>query len=481
MGLISNTKWVGFSQGFKIIVQLLNIVVLARMIPPQEYGLMAMALVVVNLATLVRDLGTSAAIIQRKELQDKTINAVFWLNIFMGLGVCLVVVLISPVVSSFFNQDKLVLILCLLSLSFPLGSSSAAHLALLERQSQFKKVAFIEITSSLFSFVVAVTLAVMGYGVMSLVAQVIVLNLMSTIQLWLASSWRPSFAHIWDKAELKSIFGFSANLTAFNFINYFSRNADSMIIGHYFSSLILGAYSLAYRIMLFPLQSLTFVASRALFPVLSRYQDEPEKIREVYYNVLYYILLLVVPLMMGIAILSKEFVLIVFGDKWALTATILVWLAPTAIIQSILSTSGTLFMSKGRTDTLMILGLLGAILQVSAFMIGSRYDIVTFSQLYFIANILNFIPVIVCVRSLIGFSLIAFFKRILPILVSGALMVGLVYWIKTALGHALSTEWVLAISILCGMASYTVAILLVDKSLRMTIAGIVRRKKKALI
>lgn len=417
MGILSNTKWVAVSQLFKIGVQLLNIVVLARLIPPSEYGLMAMALVVTNFATLVRDLGTSAAIIQRKDLSNRTINAIFWLNVSMGVGIGVIIVILSPFISFLFHQEKLITVLCLLAISFPLASSSSSHLALLERDSKFRSIAFIEITSSATAVILAITLAYMNWGVYSLVIQAITLACMSTFQLWYKSKWRPNVSKIFDFDEIKGLLGFSGNLTLFNFINYFSRNADSMIIGHYMSSAILGAYSLAYRVMLFPIQNLTFVITRALFPVFSTYQEDNIKLKETYLNTLYYILMLVLPLMIGLMALNEPFVKLVFGDKWNQTAFILSWLAPTGIIQAVLSTSGTIFMAKAKTNMLMKLGIIGAILQVGAFIIGAHFDIITFAKLYFFANVINFFPVMLSVMYCINGNLIDLFKKIYPLLI----------------------------------------------------------------
>ncbi|MDQ2567892.1 MOP flippase family protein, partial [Klebsiella michiganensis] len=423
MGLLSNTKWVALSQGIKVGVQLLNIVVLARLIPPAEYGLMAMALVVTNFAGLVRDLGTAAAIIQKKNLQERTVNAIFWLNVCMGITIAIIIVLSSPVISMVFHEQRLVMVLCLLSISFPLASTASAHLALLEKKSRFKEIAFIEISSSVVAVSTAIILAYVGFGVYSLVFQSILLSLMSTIQFWFKSEWRPNTKTIIDIPEIKKLIGFSGNLTIFNFINYFSRNADSIIIGHFLSSAILGAYSLAYRIMLFPVQNMTFVASRALYPVFSEYQDDNEKLKRTYYSTLYYILFLVFPLMTGLAILSKPFINLVFGDKWILTASILTWLAPTGIIQAVLSTSGTIFMAKGKTYTLMKLGILGMVLQVSSFILGVQFDIVTFAKFYFIANVLNFIPVMWCVLNILDGSLGEFFLKIYKLILATVLMI----------------------------------------------------------
>lgn len=423
MSLISNAKWNSISQLFKIGIQLVNVVYLAKIIPPNEYGIMAMALVILNLGILLRDLGTSAAIIQKKTLNHNLINTVFWLNTLMGCGLAIITCLASPLIAKVYNQPELIPVLIMLSITFPLSSCAAAHLALMERESHFKKVSMIEVSSALVSVIFAVVLANMGYGVYSLVVQAIVLSLMSAIQFWRASTWRPSFKNMIDIDEIKGIIGFSANLSLFNFINYFSRNADNFMIGKYMSATILGCYSLAYRIMLFPLQSLTFIVTRSLYPVLSQHQDDTKKISQTYLNCVFVIVLITAPLMSGLAILSTPFIILLFGHQWILTASILKWLAPTAIIQSVLSTSGSVFMAKGRTDMLMKLGILSAFLQVGSFIIGVNFDITTFAMLYFAANIINFFPAMYWLLKIMEEKLSSLFKKITPVILSTIIMV----------------------------------------------------------
>ncbi|PLM81305.1 flippase, partial [Klebsiella variicola] len=213
---LKNAQWNMLSQFFKMLVQLINVIYLAKIIPPAEYGIMAMALVIINLGILLRDLGTSAAIIQKKSLSQDLVNTVFWLNSFMGLALAIIVAVSAPFVSSFYGQVKLFPVLILLSITFPLSSCAATHLALLERESRFKTISFIEVSSSIIAVIVAITMANMGFGVFSLVGQAIILNLMSAIQFWRASKWRPYFKRFINLDELRSIFGFSANLSLFN-------------------------------------------------------------------------------------------------------------------------------------------------------------------------------------------------------------------------------------------------------------------------
>lgn len=423
MNVISNAKWNAFSQFFKMSVQIINLFYLAKIIPPAEYGIMAMAVVVMNLGILLRDLGTSAAIIQKKDISCQVINSIFWLNLFIGIALSLIIIVSAPIISIFYAEKKLLGVLLLLSITFPLSSSAATHLALLERDSKFKLVSMVEVVSSLLSLIVAVVMANLGFGVYSLVAQAITLSLISAILFWVFSDWRPSAKKLVCFDDIKQVLGFSANLSLFNLINYFSRNADSLLIGKYMSAFILGSYNLAYRIMLFPLQSLSFVATRSLYPILSHHQNDIDKLRGTYINSVFFILLISAPLMSGIAVLSESFVYIFFGSKWYVTASVLKWLAPTGIIQSILSTTGAVFMAKGRTDVLMKLGLIGALLQVGAFIVGVQFSIEIFAILYLVANIINFFPVMLALFNLISYRFWDFFIKIYPIIISTIVMI----------------------------------------------------------
>lgn len=458
MNLLSNAKWNTFSQLFKILVQVINLTYLVKIIAPSEYGIMAMAMVVSNLGFLLRDLGTSAAIIQRKEINNNLLNTVFWLNLVMGIAICFVISASSPLISNFYGQPKLVSVLILLSFTFPLSSCAATHLALLERKSRFKEISKIEILSAGLSLIVAIFFASRGFGVYSLVAQAIVVNLCSAIQFWIVSDWRPSFNNFFDKLEFKKIFGFTANLSFFNVINYLSRNADSFIIGKFMSASILGAYSLAYRVMLFPLQSITFVASRSLYPILSKLQDDVDEFKSLYFKCVFFILMITMPLMSGLAYYSQPFVLLIFGKKWGLTSSILQILAPTAIIQSVLSTTGSVFMARGRADVLMKLGVIGAILQVGGFIIGVNYSIQIFSAIYLFANILNFLPVFYCLLKILNGTFSEFFKTISPIIFSTILILVTIMVISNffpLIQSVTSLYELIALSIFCAFVYFS--------------------------
>lgn len=390
MSLSNNIKWVAFSKVIQIALQLISLTVLSRLLDPSEYGLMAMATVVTNFTLIVRDLGTAAAIIQRKELDQTVKSTVFWLNMIMGISIAIIIMGSSPLIAHLFNETALVPVLLCLAVSFPLASLGTVQQALLERESYFQKVAIIEITSSALALMVALSMAYKGFGVYSLVGQTITTCTLSTLLLWRSAHWRPSL--IFAKNQLRQLLGFSGNLTAFNLINYFSRNSDAMIIGYYFSAAVLGAYTLSYRVMLFPMQSLTSVVSRSIYPIMSRKQDEPTQIKAMYLRVLSIIASVSAPMMAGLVVLREPFVAITFGEQWGLVSSILLWLAPTGFIQSLVSTTGSVFMANGKTNLLMRLGIFSGLLFVSSFVIGGQYDVQALALLYLIANLINAIP-----------------------------------------------------------------------------------------
>ncbi|MDF7670366.1 MOP flippase family protein [Orbaceae bacterium ESL0721] len=472
---MNNIKWVSLSQLSKIVSQVISMVVLSRLIAPDQFGVMAIAMVVVTFSSLFRDLGTSSAVIQRDKLSQPLLSAILGLNLIAASVIMLLIISFSPLIAAFFSQSELISVLSILALSFPIMSFGSIQLALFERESQFKVVGLIEISASLISLILSIIAASLHWGVYSLVVLNMASSLISTTLLWLMSSWRPALNHLFSLQEIKKIFSFSSHLTLFNFINYFARNADSMIIGKVFGAAILGAYSLAYRIMLFPLQSMTFIISRSLFPIMSRNQDNNDELRVVYLKVVSFIFFIVCPLMTGLAILRDPFVYVLFGTNWHLTSDILLWLAPTAIIQAVVSSIGPVLMAKGKTKKLFYLGVLGMILQVGAFLIGSQYDVVLLAKLYFIANIINAILPIWLVMKLLAYPVKNFlFLFVKPLLCNLSMFICLKIALTTPFFSSITYYWFgLLVLITIGIFTYALSALFLCKQEIRTIMRLV--------
>lgn len=463
MSAMSNARWLTLSQASRIILQLVSLFILSRLLQPSEYGLLAMATVATNFAFLLRDMGTAAAVVQKENLTEETTSTVFWLNVGMGIFLTLALIIASPFLARYFRIDRLAPVLCLLSIVFPITSASAVHQSLLERRSGFKALARIEIVSSVVGLTVAVILAYLGFGVYSLVWNTLASAICSSLQLWATSPWRPK--KIWDKVELRSLWGFSGNLTGFNFINFFARNADSMVIGRVLGSVQLGIYSQAYKVMMFPLQSMSYVAGRALFPVMSRQQGERDKMAQLYFRSLRLIATLTAPMMAGLWLLREPFVAIALGKHWAQVPIILAWLAPVGFLQSMITTTGSVFMSTGRTDLMMRLGLLGSILQVGSFFVGVNWGIEGVACCYLIANILNGIPHFYFATKELHSNLMRLFLELWQPVAFSLLMLAALYPLYIFLLRAdCSSQIVFIVVALTGAVIYSALTLLFSKS-----------------
>jgi PST family polysaccharide transporter len=420
---VSNARWIAVSRVVSVGVQLLSVMWLARLLTPVDYGVVAMALIVTNFANLVRDMGTGQALIQKEDLNQETILTAFWFTLGLGAVLGILVVALAPLMAFAFEAPAVTGVLWVLAATFPLLGSTAVNKALLERASRFPLLARVEAVSAVTGLAAGVSAAYLGAGPYSLALNTLAYALVSSTQLWLASPLRPRW--FWSQHEFRSIRRFSDYLVGFNIINYFSRNADSMIIGRFLGAESLGMYSLAYRIMLFPLGNLTFVVSRALYPVMSRQQAVPEEMAALYLRTLAVIAFVTAPMMAGLFVLRDLFVAVLLGSKWASMADILFWLAPVGFIQSLTCTTGSVLMARGRTDVLFYLGIACTILVVAAFMIGVQWGVVGVAAAYCIENMVEFIPVFYIVLRELNHGL-SRFLRIIVTPMALALVMGLV-------------------------------------------------------
>ncbi len=419
MSAVSNARWIATAQAAKIAVQVVSVAVLARLLSPQDYGLIAMVWVVGNLVGLLRDMGTAAAIVQEPDLTPETTNAVFWINIALGVLLCCAILLLATPVAALFKTAEVSFLLSMLAPSFAIGGAGAVPRALLERRSAFRIIAGVEISSSLLGLVITILAALVGAGAMSFIWGVLGMSLLSTVAYWRASGWKPGA--IAGSSRLGSVLRFSSHLSGFNLINYAARNADSLVIGRYLGPSPLGIYSTAYKIMLFPLQNMTFVANRALFPVMSRFETTAE-MRSLYLKSLSVIVTLTAPLMAGVFVLREPFIHTFLGARWHEAADVLAWLAPVGFLQSIVSTTGTVSMVRGRTDLLLLIGGISSVLHVAAFFIGVKWGVLGVACAYLISNALGAIPALTMALRLLEGSLADLLQNIWAAVVCALVM-----------------------------------------------------------
>ncbi|MFB3917197.1 MAG: MOP flippase family protein [Terriglobales bacterium] len=456
----SGVKWNFASQAGRQVTQLLTTIVLARLLVPADFGLLGMATVVIGFVDLFKDLGTSAAVIQGKEVSDELLSSVFWANAAFGILGTLALVAAAPLAAMYYHEPRVTAVLRILALSFAVSGISILQQALFERKLAFRILAKVEIAGVVCGAVVGIGSAVWGAGVWALVAQTLATVTVITILLWYFSQWRPRLLFHWQ--EIRSISSYSLNLAGFNVFNYFSRNADYLLIGRFLGATPLGIYTLAYRIMLYPLQTITTVISRVMFPVYSQLQDDDARFRSAYLRTAGMIALITFPMMVGLWVVAKPFVLSVFGTKWALAIPLIKILAPIGMAQSIGATVGAIYQAKGRTDVMFRWGVASGMAAVAAFAVGLRWGIVGVATAYAIVTMLVAVPSFTIPFQYIGLRLSEFAAALARPLLGSVLMAAVVLIMRTALG-VLSDLAVLEVLVAAGVMTYALASWIVNR------------------
>ena len=397
---IAGVKWSAISHFGRRGLSLLTNIILARLLAPSDFGLVAMAAVVIGFIELFQDLGTATAVIQRKNPSKALLASMFWLNAGFGFAAMLVLYLASPLAGVFYREPQVIPIMQVLSLSFLLSGLSNLQKSLLERNLEFDKLARIEIVTTLFATLVGITAAFLGHGAWSIVYQMLAGNFLMTLLCWSASRWRPSWQFDWP--EIRSVMGFSLNLTGASIFNYFARNADKLLIGRFLGSQELGYYDLAYRLMQLPLQGISAVIARVMFPLYSRMQDDAGQFGRTYLKVASAIALISFPVMLGLTALARPFVLTLFGAAWMPVIAPLLILAPLGAVQSITTTVGSIYTAKGRTDWQLWWTIGAGLLIVLSFVLGLPWGILGVTASYAIMFLLLTYPTFAIPFRLIG-------------------------------------------------------------------------------
>ena len=460
---VSGVKWSTISQVGRQVAQLLTTIILARLLAPSDFGIIGMATVVIGFAGIFKDLGTSAAIIQKQGLSNDLLSSIFWIN--AGFGTLSMVALFAgaPLIGWFYHDPRVIGVLQILSLSFFISGLSILQKTLLERSLAFRALAKVEISAVVCGAIVGISMALSGAGVWSLVFQTLTNVTLTTILLWLSSPWRPTWEFHWR--DVKSISSYSLNLIGFNIFNYFVRNADYLLIGRYLGAQDLGYYTLAYRILLFPLQNISAVIGRVMFPAYSSIQHDNRRFCFVYLKIAATIAFITFPMMMGVLVLAEPFIVTVFGDNWQPVILLVMILAPVGLLQSIGTTTGAIYQAKGRTDWMFRWGIGAGIFITLAFVIGLQWGIVGVTVAYAIAVFsISYLSFAIPFR-LIDLKVVRLLGVLWRPLLNSVIMFATILTFKAILPLTLSSVMVLNLSVVLGIVVYGASSWMINRKL----------------
>lgn len=381
------------AQGYGLIVSVGSTAILARLLIPADFGLVAMVTALTGILAMFKDAGLSMATVQQDQITHDQVSVLFWVNVALGIGLAIIVAALSPGVAWFYNEPKLLQITLVVAGLFAFDGFAVQHQALLRRQMRFKSLAKIQVLSSTLALIATIAAALMGAGYWALLVQLSVAQLFSVLLSWVYCRWVPG--GIKRRVGARAMLTFGGYLTGFSFINYFARNGDNILIGKVWGSDQLGVYSRAYSLLLFPLQQINGPISAVAIPALSRLQNNPEEFLVFFRKVLSIISFIAFPIIAWMIVCRREIILIVLGPQWEDAIPIFGALAISAFAHPIGNISGILYIVLGRTRRMFNWGLIGCSWIILSFFIGLPYGPIGVAMAYSIAILLMIIPQII--------------------------------------------------------------------------------------
>lgn len=375
--------------------------VLARLLTPKEYGIMAMIAVFIAVSNSIIDSGFSNALIRKTRIERVDYNTVFYFNLTVSILIYTLLYLAAPAISVFFKESVLVEIIRILGLVLIINAFSVIPRTQFVRDVNFKTQTKVSLISSISSGVFGIGMALGGMGVWSLVGQQLSRQFLNTLFLWIYSKWYP----VWEfsRKSFKELFEFGSKLLLSGLLDTIYKNIYYIIIGRFYTSAQLGQYTRADQFNMIFSSNLTSVVQRVSYPVLSSIQEEPERLREAYQKVIKITMLITFACMLGLAAVAKPLILILIGEKWLSAVYFLQIICFSGMLYPLHAINLNILQVKGRSDLFLKLEIIKKIIAVGPIVVGVVYGIeymlwggvltsfiAYFLNSYYSANLMNY-------------------------------------------------------------------------------------------
>ena len=382
----------GASQAVRIVTSFASSIFVARLLTPADYGVMAMVAPVMGFILIFQNLGLNQAIIQRRTISAQEINGTFWLNIIATIIIAALFILIAPLVGLFYEDDRAIGLMAASGLTVIATGIASQHLALLNRHMRFGALSAVETVNAVTQLAATIALAwwlrtywALFFGMLAGVAA-------GSALAWWYERWRPSL-HRLDLRATRSMLAMGVDITGFNLLNFVCRNLDNLLIAKRWGAGELGLYDRSYRLMLMPLQTINQPLGKIMLPTLSRALDRPEAYRGMYLLAVRALVMVIVPGAVALSVCSTTVIVLLLGEQWRDAGPIFAWLSLTAAIQPVSNATGWLFISCGRTRSMVRWGVISAVLTVTSFVVGLPWGATGVAAAYAVSEVLR-IPVL---------------------------------------------------------------------------------------
>jgi len=460
---ISGVIWT-FAQQFS--VQIINFVVqiiLARLLMPEDFGLIAMLVVFISIGQKLMDGGMTTSLIRTKRPDQLDYSTVFITNFIVSIGIYIIIFIIAPFIADFYNQEILQDVLRVYALSFVINSFVAVPIAKLTKEMNFKTQMKIQVPSTIIGALVGVTMAYSGYGVWSLVWLNLSQTFVFAFQNWVFIKWRPSF--IFNKRRFKYHFNFGYRMTLSGLLDTVYNDAYRIVIGKFYSPASVGYFNQAETMRAFPVNQLAAVMGKVTYPMFANIKDD-KQLKNAYKQTMKLVFFVVVPMMMILIVTGRELFVFLFGDKWLPAVPYFQILAFASVIKPLTTYNLNILKVKGRSDLFLKLEvykkIIGAIAIIIALPYGIMTLVVSYTIVYYLMNFLNMI----FSGKLINYSIWEQLKDCYKIYLSGLFCLAVTYLVRDYyLINTVSDLGILTIISLVFIILYLLIIYFFDKEM----------------
>ena len=346
-----------------------SIAILARLLLPEDFGLLAMVTALTVFAERFKDFGLGDATVQAKDITRDQVSALFWINLGICLSIALFVGCMSTVIAWFYGDSRLTYITLVIGSTFVFSGIIIQHQALLRRNFQFRTLATIQISSITLSIIVAIIMAYMGFGYWALVGREFSRAAFVCIGTWISCPWVPNLPN--RNVEVKQFVSFGKNITGFNLVHFFSRSVDKILIGKLYGPSMVGLYNNAHQFISLPISQIQFPVNTVALPALSALQTNPLGFRTYYQNMLRFVIFICMPVVVFLCIFADVLIPLLLGPKWIDAIPIFQVLTIGALIEPVIHTTGPAMVACGKSKEYFRLGLFNALSLVGCISFGS--------------------------------------------------------------------------------------------------------------
>ena len=407
--------WGSISNISQQIIQLFFGIAMSRILFPDDFGLVGMLLIFSTLASTMQESGFSYALINKKDSSNIDFSSVFWVNMIISVTLYVLLFLFSPLIAAYFDQPKLISLSKVVFLAFVFSGLGLVPNAILTKNIDLKSLAFVNIYSVLFSCVLGLLFALLGYTHWAIALQMVSLSLFKTFFLYVKCAWRPSF--LFNFTSIKNMFSFSIKILLSNIINTISTGVYSVILGRYYDENQVGYYTQANKWYIIPFSIVYGIVNTTFYPVLAAVNNEPERQYQIFRKMLRFTSFISFPLIFGFAFVAPELIPILVTDKWNASVPIIQILCIWGMFMPIQGLYFNIFMSKGYSNICLLLQAISGIILICSLLLTIQYGIIVMLLLNLIINIFSqLLASIMITKRLFNFKIFNFLKDIFPFL-----------------------------------------------------------------